>query len=97
MVIQLGTSLNQRMIYSAKKSEIVVLAQELLDSLEATPFDSLSTGTVADTVAVEGTPYARSATVSLVTAVLYQVDVTMTPVTGDGPTHARTSYVSAPW
>jgi hypothetical protein len=98
MVIQLTQGLAREMKYSAKASELVVRAGERLDSLEALDFDSLSAGTSADTLTVQGTGYARTVTVTSVTAILYQIDVTLSPtVSGGGPTYSATSYRAATW
>ena len=98
MVIQLTTSLGKEMRYSAKASEIVVRADEQLDSLESLPFDSITAGTTLDTFSVAGTPYSRTVAITLMTGLLYQIDVTLAPVSsGDGPTYSATSYRANGW
>jgi prepilin-type N-terminal cleavage/methylation domain-containing protein len=98
MVIRLSTALERQMRYSATDSELVVRAEERLDSLEALDFDSLAAGTTTDTLTVQGTSYDRTVAVRLVTGVLYQIDVTLSPVSaGAGPTYSTTSYRAAIW
>ena len=98
MVLKLTGALSRQMEYAAKTSELVARTQERLDSLEAVPFDSLTLGTLADTTSVRGISYIRTATVSQVTAVLYQIAVTMAPqVAGGGPTITAASYSAAQW
>ena len=98
MVVQLNTTLGDQMAYAAKSSEIVVLAHERLDSLEALPFDSLTAGTADDTVTVAGTTYQVGSTVTLVTAILYAIDVTLQPmVAGEGPSYTAGSYSARAW
>lgn len=98
MVIQLTEALGRQMRYSATASELVVRAEEQLDSLESLDFDSITAGTTADTLTVQGTSYDRTVTVTLYTGVLYQLDVTLAPVTsGTGPTYSATSYRAAIW
>ena len=97
MVLQLSAALGIQIRYAAVQSEIVVLANERLDSLEATPFDSLSIGTAADTTAVEGFSYEREAVISEITPVLYMIVVTLTPLNDDAPSYSVTSYMSAVW
>ncbi len=97
MVLRLSTALGIQMRYSAAQSTIVVLANERLDSLEATPFDSISTGTASDTTAVEGFSYLREAVISEVNPVLYLIVVTLSPLDGSAPTYSATSYTSAVW
>ena len=97
MVLQLSAALGTQIRYAAVQSEIVVLANERLDSLEATPFDSLSIGTAADTTVVEGFSYQREAVISDVTPVLFMIVVTLTPLSGAAPSYSATSYTSAVW
>lgn len=98
MVIRLTTALERQMRYSATDSELVVRAEERLDSLEALDFDSITAGTTTDTLTVQGTSYNRSVTITSVTGVLYRIDVTLSPVAaGAGPTYSTTSYRAAIW
>ncbi|MDP2955511.1 MAG: prepilin-type N-terminal cleavage/methylation domain-containing protein [Longimicrobiales bacterium] len=90
MVLKLTGALSKQMEYATKTSELVAMTQERLDSLEAVPFDSLSLGTRMDTVSVRGIPYVRTATISKITGILYQIDVTMAPtVAGGGAQHLQ--------
>jgi len=98
MVFDLTASLSRRMAYAATLSELVVRAQERLDSLEAVPADSLSVGTRVDSLTVHGTRYGRRVVVSSVTGMLYQIDVTLAPLgTAEGPTYGATSYSASNW
>lgn len=98
MVLQLSGALSRQMEYAAKSSELVARAQQRLDSLEATPFDSLVVATRQDTLTLRGTPYRMTTTVASVTAILKRIDVTVAPVTdGTGPAQALTSYTAAKW
>jgi prepilin-type N-terminal cleavage/methylation domain-containing protein len=98
MVIRLTTALGRQMQYSGKSSELVVRAEERLDSLESLDFDSLAAGTASDTLTVQGTPYARTVVISAVTGVLFKIDVTLAPVTaGSGPSYSTTSYRANSW
>lgn len=97
MVIRLSSALGTQMTYSGARSTLAVLANESLDSLQATPFDSLDVGTLLDTIVVQGRPYGRLLTVTAVTPMLTRIDVALTPLEGAGPAHALTSYSSAAW
>jgi prepilin-type N-terminal cleavage/methylation domain-containing protein len=97
MVMRVGSTLTTQMRWSGARSEIVVLANEQVDSVEATPFDSITSGTATDTVTVQGWIYQRTLTVTRLTPVLGRVEVTFAPVGDLGPTHAVTSYTSAVW
>lgn len=98
MVIQVSGALTQQMQYAARSSEIVALAHERLDSLEATPFDSLASTAELDTLTVDGVPYIRTLFVTPITGMLKQLHVTLYPVvTGAGPVYSVTSYTSSEW
>lgn len=98
MVLQMTGALSRQMEYAAKSSELVVRAQERLDSLEALPFDSITVGTRQDTLTVRGIQYIRQATVTSVTGLLRRIDVSVSPLTsGAGPSVSSTSYAAAQW
>lgn len=98
MTLQLTGALSRQMEYAAKTSELVAVAQERLDSLEALPFDSIGIGIREDTLTVRGTPYVRRATVTSVTGLLRRIDVSLTPqTTGGGPSYTATSYAATMW
>jgi prepilin-type N-terminal cleavage/methylation domain-containing protein len=97
MVMRAGSALTTQMRYAGARSEIVVLANERLDSIEALPFASVTAGTTRDTVSVLGWSYERVVTVTALTAVLARVEVSMARVDSAGPSLAFTSYTSAVW
>lgn len=98
MVIQMSGSLSRQMEWAATASEIVVVAQARLDSLDFEAFADLNTGTTSETVTVQGKSYTLGTTVSTITALLKQIDVSMTPGTGVfGPSYATTSYAADAW
>jgi hypothetical protein len=74
-----------------------VYANYALDSLEAEPFASVATGTWRDTVSVQGIEYEGVVTVAGLTPVLKRIDVALAAITGEGPSHSVTSYMSADW
>lgn len=98
MVLDLTGALSRQMRYASTTSQLVVRAEEQVDSLEAIPFDSLTLGTRLDTLSVEGVSYGRTVSVSIVTGLLYRIDVSLDPMTsGTGPSYAVTSYAAAHW
>lgn len=97
MVMRVGGALTTQMRYAGARSEIVVLANEQLDSIEAMPFDSITPGTALDTVTVQGWSYVRRVVVTSVTPVLARVEVGLSRVDSLGPSHVVTSYTSAVW
>lgn len=96
MVIRLTTAMSSQMRYAGVSSELAVRAAERLDSLEATSFASLVMGIEADTLDVSGLAYQRNVTLTRITPLLAQVEVTLTPVE-EGPSYAATSYVGEIW
>lgn len=97
MVLQVSGALGTQVHYAGVRSEIVVLANERLDSLEATPLAWISAGETQDTLSVQGIDYECTVTVTSITAVLAKIDVSLSPIGGRGPSHAVTSYTSAAW
>lgn len=99
MVIQTSGALSRQMEFSARTSSLVVLTHEWLDSLQATPFDSLTEGTFSDTSTVNGLLYQGTAQLSLVTPALMRIEVHLSPEDSASimPSYGATSYRSAPW
>lgn len=97
MVIQVSSALGTQMRYAGARSELAVLANERLDSIESLPRTSLTAGTFEDTITVQGIQYLRAVTVTDLTPVLARVRVLLAPVDSTGPTHDVTSYHAAVW
>jgi Tfp pilus assembly protein PilV len=98
MVVQVSGALGFRMRYAGARSEIVVFANERLDSLAAEAFTSLTPGTTTSTIATEGMAFDASVTITTMTPLLKRIDVSIAPTSGgEGPTHTVTSYASAAW
>lgn len=97
MVIQVSGALGTQLRYSGARSELAVFANERLDSLESLPLAALSSGTTVDTLTTQGLAYQSTIVVTTLTAVLARIDLSIVPITGQGPSHTVTSYSSAPW
>ena len=99
MVIQTSGALSRQMEYSARTSSLVVLTHQWLDSLQATPFDSLAEGSFSDTATVDGLLYQGTAQLSLVTPVLMRIEVHLSPDDSAAamPSYGATSFRAAPW
>ena len=101
MVMNLGSALSTQLKYSGITSEIVVVAHEQLDSLAATPFDSLQAQTVEEDFPVgqQEIEYTKTVTVSLVNPLLYkiEVDVSLTDTLTSGPSYSVTTYTAGAW
>jgi len=98
MVVQVSGALGFRMRYAGARSEIVVFANERLDSLAAEAFSALAAGTSLDTLDAEGMTFRSSVTITTVTPVLKRIDIAIDPLNGgEGPSHSVTAYKSAAW
>jgi Tfp pilus assembly protein PilV len=97
MVIQVSSALGTQLRYSGSSSELAVLANEKLDSLESLPLTSLSAGTTVDTTTAQGIDYEYTLVVTTLTAALARIDLSLVPINAQGPSHTVTSYSSAPW
>ncbi|MEQ1856988.1 MAG: prepilin-type N-terminal cleavage/methylation domain-containing protein, partial [Longimicrobiales bacterium] len=97
MIVQLSGALGVRMRYAGARSELIVFADERLDSLAAEAFTALTPGTSLDTLVAEGTSFQSTVSISLVSPVLKRIDVSIVPIAGEGPSHSVTSYTSAAW
>jgi len=97
MVIRLTGTLSVQMERAALRSEVSVAGQVKLDSLDVLPFDSLTPGSTADTLAFRGRTYVCTITVQDVTAVLRQVDVALIAADSLGPGFAGTVYAARAW
>ncbi len=97
MLLQITTSLSERLEYAALNSLITAEGQERLDSLGAFTYASLSIGTDVDTLSVRGVSYLRTQDVSQFTPLVRKVDVTLAPLAGTGPTFDAGTFVSDAW
>jgi len=98
MVIQMSGSLSRQMEWAGVASEIVVVAQARLDSLDAEPFADLTLGTTSETLTIQGKSYTLDTTITTVTALLLQLDISMTPGAGvSGPSYSTTTYAADTW
>lgn len=96
-IMNVGSSLTTQLRYAGARSEIVVMANERLDSIESMPFDSIVAGTTQDLMTVQGWAYECTVIVTDLTPVLARIDVTIERSDGVGPSHDVTSYTSAVW
>ncbi len=101
MSLRLSAAMNAQLEYSAITSELVVIAREQIDSLAATPFDSLEAKTEEDNFKVGALEieYTKTVTVSLVNPLLYQfdVDVSLKDTLAWGPSYSVTTYSAGTW
>ena len=97
MVINMSGTLSLRMDRSALRSELALVGQERLDSLELVDFESLTVGTTTSSSSIRGQAYTWSVTVSDSSAVLLHVDVSGTPQSGSGPRFSGAAFIARAW
>ena len=101
MVLRLSAAMTTQLEFSGVTSELVVVAHEQIDSLAATPFDSLEAKTEENDfkVGVLEIEYTKTVTVSLVSPLLYQldVDVSLKDTLAWGPSYSVTTYSAGSW
>ncbi len=101
MVLRLSAALTRQLEYSGISSELVVIVHEQIDSLAATPFDSLEAKTEQNDfkVGANEIEYTKTVTVSQVNPLLYQfdVDVSLKDTLAWGPHYSATTYSSGTW
>ena len=101
MVMRLSAALSTQLQYSGVASELVVIAHEQIDSLAATPFDSLEAKTEKKDFKVGAgeIEYTKTVTVSLMNPLLYRfdVDVSLKDTLAWGPSYSVTTYSAGAW
>ena len=101
MVMKLSSALTTQLEYSGLTSELVVIAHEQIDSLAATPFDSLEAKTEQSDFKVgkQEIEFTRTVTVSSVNPLLYRfyVDMSLKDTLAWGPSYSVTTYSAGSW
>ena len=69
----------------------------MIDSLQATPFDSLEVKLEYETIQVGGINYTKTHEVSLMSPLLYKIEASVVPDAPPGPNYSVTTYVAGRW
>jgi len=96
-VVLLTNTLSVQMETAALRSELAVVGQERLDSLELVAYPNLTIGTTTSSASIRGETYTWSVTVSDETVVIRQVVVTGIPYSGSGPSFSGSAFVDRSW
>ena len=96
-VMTLTGTLSVQMETAALRSELAVVGQERLDSLELVAYPDLIVGTTTSSASIRGETYTWSVTVSDSTAVIRHVVVTGIPYSGSGPSFSGSAFVDRSW
>ncbi len=96
-VMGLGAALTLQMEMAALRSELALVGQERMDSLELVDYATLSVGTTTTSTSIRGQIYVWSVTVSDSTAIIRHVAVTGVPSSGSGPSFKGSAFVDRDW
>ena len=96
-VINLTGTLSVSMERAALRSELAVVGQERLDSLELVDYTSLTVGTTTSSASIRGETYTWKVIVADSTALVRHVAVTGTPSSGSGPSFSGSAFVDRTW
>ncbi len=79
------------------RSEIIVIGQARLDSLELIPYASLTLGVAVDTLQLRGTEFVCTTTITQPSLLLRQIDFSLIPGTPPGPSFSGSTFVRLDW
>lgn len=97
MIMNSANILSVTMGRAALRSELAVLGQERLDSLELVDYSALTLGETTSTSSIRGQTYEWVVSVEDASLLIRQVEVTGTPYSGTGPSFSGTAYVDRSW
>jgi prepilin-type N-terminal cleavage/methylation domain-containing protein len=97
MVLGLTGVLSQQLNLAGLRSRVAVVVQERLDSMRLVPYDSLTLGTVSDTVMLQGRTFNRTLRVFQTTPLVREVEITVVGADGSGPRMTSSTFVLRPW
>ncbi len=92
---QLSLSVAVLMKQSSAKTELIALAENRLERVQAQDFDDIDPGVAADTVSVRGKAFIRRTTITAPNARTRQIEVDLSSPF-DALTYSALTYVSAP-
>jgi len=97
MVLNLTGAVSTQMNRAGLRSQVAVTLRNRLDSLQLVPYDSLTTGTVADTLTLNGRIFDRSHRILQASALVKEIEVTLEARDGDGPDLTASTFVTVSW
>ncbi len=96
-VVLVTDTLSVQMERAALRSELALVGQERLDSLELVDYVDLTVGTTTSSASIRGETYAWQVIVSDSTALIRHVAVTGIPSSGSGPSFSGSAFVDRRW
>ena len=94
-VTHLSLSVAVLMQHSSAKTELITLAENRLEAVQAQSYDDIRAGVEEDTVSVRGKPYVRRVTVTEPNARMREIRVDVRSET-ESPSYSALTYVVEP-
>ena len=96
-VVLVTDTLSVQMERAALRSELALVGQERLDSLELVDYVDLTVGTTTSSASIRGETYTWKVIVNDSTALIRHVAVTGIPSSGSGPSFSGSAFVDRSW
>jgi len=96
-LVLLGGTLSVQMEGAALRSELAVVGQARLDSLELVDYTILNVGSTTSSASIRGETYTWTVTVADSTSLLRHVRVSGVPDSGSGPSFSGSTFVNRSW
>jgi len=93
MVMSMTSSLNTLYHVNSVRTNLAIVGQQRLDSIAALEYDSVSVGSVADTMTISNEAYTCTMTVTQTVPTGRTVQVSLVPTDGLGPAFEGTVYI----
>lgn len=97
LVVGFVGSLSTQMTLASTRAQVAVSVQNSLDSMQAVPYDSLGVGTVTSSLTLNGRAFTRTERVLQSSAVVRELEVTVSADDGQGPDLTASAFVSRIW
>ena len=97
MVMSLSSALATQLNTAALKSQVAIVVQNQLDSLQVVPYDNLTAGSSAVSIVLRGESYTRTQVILQSTVLIKEVEVTLAPADGTGPELTASTFVLRSW
>ncbi|MDT8368859.1 MAG: prepilin-type N-terminal cleavage/methylation domain-containing protein [Longimicrobiales bacterium] len=95
--INLSGGLGRRIDGAALRTRVVEVAHEAVDSMRAQGYDALVPGDAGGTLEIAARSYRVDRSIIQYSPLVRRLVVSVTPVSGSGPAHSVTSFISTDW
>jgi prepilin-type N-terminal cleavage/methylation domain-containing protein len=97
MVLNLSGALSTQLTRGALRSQVTSTLKHRLDSLQLVPYDSLTVGTVSDTLHLYGRVFDRRHRILQAGRLVREIEVTVEAQDGTGPSLTASTFVKFSW